>query len=120
MALVFLATTLSPHGLDPNPRRYADPSQGETYRNSLAIAGRTGTLQNRFQDTPVENQFFGKTGTMTHVSALSGYLDLPDDSTLLVSILANQTGQSARITRQAIDDVVVAVHDWHSCSTTQP
>ncbi|WP_030007589.1 D-alanyl-D-alanine carboxypeptidase/D-alanyl-D-alanine-endopeptidase [Picosynechococcus sp. NKBG042902] len=94
--------------------------QGETYRNSLAIAGRTGTLQNRFQDTPVENQFFGKTGTMTHVSGLSGYLDLPDDSTLLVSILANQTGQSARITRQAIDDVVVAVHDWHSCSTTQP
>ncbi|ANV89894.1 D-alanyl-D-alanine carboxypeptidase/D-alanyl-D-alanine endopeptidase [Picosynechococcus sp. PCC 8807] len=94
--------------------------QGEIYWNSLAIAGRTGTLQNRFQDTPVENHFFGKTGTMTHVSGLSGYLDLPDDSTLLVSILANQTGQSARITRQAIDDVVVAVHDWHSCSTTQP
>ena len=94
--------------------------QSEIYRESLAIAGRTGTLRNRFQDTPVENQFFGKTGTMTHVSALSGYLDLPDDSTLLVSILANQTGQSARITRQAIDDVVVAVHDWHRCSTAQP
>lgn len=91
--------------------------QGETYRNSLAIAGHTGTLQNRFRGTPIENHFLGKTGTMTHVSALSGYLELPDASTLLVSILANQTGESARVTRQAIDDLVVAIYDWHHCTT---
>ncbi|MBV5257593.1 D-alanyl-D-alanine carboxypeptidase/D-alanyl-D-alanine-endopeptidase [Synechococcus moorigangaii CMS01] len=136
-------TILSTMGVDPATYRFRDGSglsrhnlitpmaliqtldamlahpQAEVYRDSLAIASRTGTLQNRFQGTPIENQFFGKTGTMTHVSTLSGYLDLPDDSTLLVSILANQTGQPARTTRQAIDDLVVAVHDWHRCTTTQ-
>ncbi|BAW95783.1 D-alanyl-D-alanine carboxypeptidase/D-alanyl-D-alanine-endopeptidase [[Synechococcus] sp. NIES-970] len=91
-------------------------TQGSVFRDSLAIAGRTGTLQNRFQNTPVVNQFFGKTGTMTHVSTLTGYLDLPNDNTMLVGIMANQTGQPASITRQAMDEIVVAVHDWQRCT----
>ena len=41
--------------------------------NSLAVAGKSGTLRKRFKKTPFEGTFYGKTGTLNGVSALSGY-----------------------------------------------
>jgi D-alanyl-D-alanine carboxypeptidase/D-alanyl-D-alanine-endopeptidase (penicillin-binding protein 4) len=43
------------------------------YISSLAEAGKTGTLIKRFKKTPFDGSFYGKTGTLNGVSALSGY-----------------------------------------------
>ncbi len=86
------------------------------YKNSLAIAAQSGTLSGRFTETPIANQFFGKTGTMTGVSTLSGYLNLEDGRTLALSILVNQSEQSARVTRRGIDDIVTTINEWGQCS----
>jgi D-alanyl-D-alanine carboxypeptidase/D-alanyl-D-alanine-endopeptidase (penicillin-binding protein 4) len=95
----------------------ADHAEGETYKNSLAIAGSTGTLRRRFQDSPIAGHLFGKTGTMTNIATLSGYLELPGDRTLALSILVNQSPQPASITRQGIDDIVTAAYQWGQCTS---
>jgi serine-type D-Ala-D-Ala carboxypeptidase/endopeptidase (penicillin-binding protein 4) len=43
------------------------------YRDSLAVAGRSGTLSNRMRGTAAEGRCQAKTGTIDGVTALSGY-----------------------------------------------
>ena len=44
------------------------------YINSFPIAGVDGTLENRMLKTPAEKNVHAKTGTLTGVSCLSGYV----------------------------------------------
>ena len=46
---------------------------GRAYYDSLAIAGQEGTLEDRMEGTAAAGRCRGKTGTITGVSALSGY-----------------------------------------------
>jgi D-alanyl-D-alanine carboxypeptidase/D-alanyl-D-alanine-endopeptidase (penicillin-binding protein 4) len=46
---------------------------GTTLRNSLAIAGHTGTLSERMRHTPANGRCQAKTGTLIGVSNLAGY-----------------------------------------------
>jgi serine-type D-Ala-D-Ala carboxypeptidase/endopeptidase (penicillin-binding protein 4) len=57
--------------------------------DSLAIAGETGTLQHEMVGTNAEGKCRGKTGTLSNVSALSGYCLARDGHTLAFSILQN-------------------------------
>jgi len=98
----------------------AEHSEAVAYKNSLAIAATSGTLSNRFQDTPIAGQFFGKTGTMTSVGALSGYLNLDGDRRVALSILVNQSEQPGSVIRRGIDDVVGAIYEWGQCSGDRP
>lgn len=98
----------------------ADHPDADIYKNSLAIAAETGTLRNRFKETPIAGHFFGKTGTMTHIQSLSGYLELPNGNTLALSILVNQSPQPVRRTRASIDAIVSAVYAWSQCPTPTP
>lgn len=44
------------------------------YLASMAVAGQRGTLRNLYVGTPVQGKFFGKTGTISGVRAISGVL----------------------------------------------
>ncbi len=61
----------------------------EYYFSSLAIAGRTGTLRYRFHNSPVIDRFYGKTGFMSGVRTISGYLKTRDGQDLIVTIATN-------------------------------
>jgi serine-type D-Ala-D-Ala carboxypeptidase/endopeptidase (penicillin-binding protein 4) len=84
------------------------------YRDSLAIAGQSGTLTNRFRDTPVAGKLYGKTGSLSGVTALSGYLEAPNYSPLVLSILVNQFDQPGEI-RGAIDEIVLLLVQLQRC-----
>jgi len=58
---------------------------------------------------------YAKTGTMTGVSALSGYVDVPDYQPLVFSIMVNQSNQSVSTIREAIDEIVVLLARLRSC-----
>ena len=88
----------------------------EVYRNSLAIAGEKGTLKRRFLDSPVEGKLLGKTGTLTGVSALSGYLMLDNYDDLVISIIVNESTANAPTLRQTIDRIVRLVSQLDNCS----
>ena len=62
--------------------------QFEFYNSSLSILGIRGTLSNRSKNTEIASRFFGKTGTLSNVFALSGYL-YKDNDILSVSIIQN-------------------------------
>ncbi len=71
---------------------------------TLAVGGSDGTLEHRFSGSP--GRVRAKTGTMTHVSALSGYADSRSHGTLAFSILVNNYTASDAAIRSFIDRVV--------------
>ncbi len=58
----------------------------------LAVAGRTGTLRDAFDGEPVEGRLVGKTGTLTGVKALAGYLPVEGDEPVVFALLMSRTG----------------------------
>jgi D-alanyl-D-alanine carboxypeptidase/D-alanyl-D-alanine-endopeptidase (penicillin-binding protein 4) len=85
------------------------------YRASLPVAGKSGTLKNRFRNTPAEGIVQAKTGTMTGVVSLSGYVNTPNYQPLVFSIIVNQTEQPATVVRQGMDEVVVLLTQLKRC-----
>jgi len=80
---------------------------------SLATAGLSGTIHRRFEDTPAETRLRAKTGSLTGVSALSGYVLTRDDELLAFSIMMNDYRGRARPMWQIQDRIGVALaqHD---------
>lgn len=64
--------------------RLADP-----FIQSLALTGRTGTVATRTRGSAAEGRCRVKTGTLTGVSALSGYCFNRSDKTIAFSVLMN-------------------------------
>lgn len=58
----------------------------------LAVAGTSGTLGDFFIGGPVEGRLLGKTGTLTDVKSLSGYLPVADGSTIAFALIQNEPG----------------------------
>jgi D-alanyl-D-alanine carboxypeptidase/D-alanyl-D-alanine-endopeptidase (penicillin-binding protein 4) len=76
-----------------------------TYRAALAEPGEEeSTLERRLTD--LEGRLFAKTGTISNVNSLSGYLVRVDGTEVIFSILSNGSGLPASRVRAAIDDVV--------------
>ncbi len=80
------------------------------WRQTLPIAGRDGTLQNRFKGTSLESKLFAKTGSLNASRALSGYLTTRSGRTLIFSVLANDMpeGTDSQATA-AVDRALVAI-----------
>jgi D-alanyl-D-alanine carboxypeptidase/D-alanyl-D-alanine-endopeptidase (penicillin-binding protein 4) len=80
-------------------------------RDYLPVGGRSGTLANRFVGTPAEGRVRAKTGTMTGVSALSGYLAHPSAGVgeVTFSMLANNHPGTTQELRDTQDAIVLAV-----------
>ncbi len=62
---------------------------GTVLRDSLAVAGRSGTLELRMRDTRAAGNCQGKTGTLTGVSNLVGYCQAADGHTLAFAIFTD-------------------------------
>ncbi len=91
----------------------------ESYRATLAVAGESGTLKRRFLGTPVAGNLQGKTGTMSGVTTLAGYLQPPDYSPLAVSIMLNQSPLPLVANRAAIDEIVLLVAELEACDAAR-
>jgi serine-type D-Ala-D-Ala carboxypeptidase/endopeptidase (penicillin-binding protein 4) len=61
----------------------------DAFVDSLPIAGQDGTLRNRMRGYPARWRCRGKTGTLSNVSALSGYCEVLNGDTYAYSILMN-------------------------------
>jgi D-alanyl-D-alanine carboxypeptidase/D-alanyl-D-alanine-endopeptidase (penicillin-binding protein 4) len=61
----------------------------DAYYNSMSIAGIDGTLAHRMKGTPLYNNFKGKSGFVTGVRTLSGYMKTRSGKQIIVSIATN-------------------------------
>ena len=66
--------------------RYSNNFQA--YKSTLSITGVRGTLAKRFVNSDLSGKFFGKTGTLSNVFALSGFL-YKNDKPIIISIIQN-------------------------------
>lgn len=85
------------------------------FYDTLPVAGVTGTLVNRFHNTQVQGRLRAKTGTLSGVRALSGYLDTQEYGPLVLSIIVNQPGQSGTVLVNGIDRIVVQLSRLTTC-----
>ena len=74
---------------------------------SLSIAGRDGTLRPRMRRGPARSRCRGKTGTISGVSAVSGYCEARSGETYVFSILMN--GVSPFAARNLQDGMLQAI-----------
>jgi D-alanyl-D-alanine carboxypeptidase/D-alanyl-D-alanine-endopeptidase (penicillin-binding protein 4) len=90
-------------------------AQNHDYRRSLAIGGVDGTLTNRFRNTPLKGRLQAKTGTLTGVIALAGYVETADNQPLIFSITVNNSDRSAPTLRNGIDEVILLLGQLKRC-----
>jgi D-alanyl-D-alanine carboxypeptidase/D-alanyl-D-alanine-endopeptidase (penicillin-binding protein 4) len=79
----------------------------DAFVDSLPIAGRDGTLDDRMRRGPARGHCHAKTGTLSDVSALSGYCEARSGDTYAFSILMNAF--STPIARRVQDRIVQAI-----------
>lgn len=60
--------------------------------NLLPVAGSTGTLRSVLGDSPVKDRLVAKTGTLTGVKALVGYLPLQGNPAVRFALIMNSDG----------------------------
>ena len=65
----------------------SEPATARLYRDSLAVMGRKGTLEERLRGTAAEGRVFAKTGWIAGVSALSGTTEPEHGEATVFSIL---------------------------------
>jgi D-alanyl-D-alanine carboxypeptidase/D-alanyl-D-alanine-endopeptidase (penicillin-binding protein 4) len=87
----------------------------QIYRESLPLAGQSGTLVNRFTNTPLAGRLRAKTGTLTGVVSLAGYWDHPEWGPIAFSIMVDRATASSADLRPAIDQVIGWLDEARSC-----
>lgn len=67
-------------------------------KNSVAVAGRVGTLQNRLDYPPTLNNLRGKTGYLSGVRGLAGWVTGPDGVPTVYAALYNDAASALALT----------------------
>jgi serine-type D-Ala-D-Ala carboxypeptidase/endopeptidase (penicillin-binding protein 4) len=105
----------SPNAIVQTLQGMAAHPTGQVFQASLPIAGRSGTLARRFRDSTAAGIVQAKTGTLTGVASLSGYLQPPGYRPIVFSLLLNQSTVSSQEQRTAIDAIVRLLTQLKSC-----
>ena len=99
---------VTPRALVAILRYMAAGPHAQAYRSAMAEPGEeSSTLDNRLPG--LEGRLFAKTGTISNVNSLSGYLVGNDGRQVIFSILSNGSGLPSSRVRATIDDVVRAL-----------
>jgi D-alanyl-D-alanine carboxypeptidase/D-alanyl-D-alanine-endopeptidase (penicillin-binding protein 4) len=80
----------------------------QVWLESLPVAALDGTLRLRFVRTPAADQLRAKTGTLTHVHALSGYAERGGRSIAFAILVNNSLGENG-LTRRLIDRICLSI-----------
>jgi D-alanyl-D-alanine carboxypeptidase/D-alanyl-D-alanine-endopeptidase (penicillin-binding protein 4) len=108
---------ISPLALVETLRAMQKSPHAEIYKNSLPIAGMSGTLKNRLNNTAAQGIVWAKTGNLTGVSSLAGYIEHPNyQDPLIFSIMVNQSNLSGAKIRSAIDQIVILFSQLDQCN----
>ena len=88
-------------------QRMYDPSGSSPWMRALPVAGTDGSLDGRLKGTAAENNVRAKTGTMSNIRSLAGYVTTADGEHLAFVIMLNDFEGTGAAALQAIDAIAV-------------
>lgn len=94
-----------------------NPQTSEMFVHSLAQAGESGTLRKRFGDKDLESEVRAKSGYISGVSCLSGYVISPAGRLVAFSILVNDLKQGEVSVAKKMHEEIVAAIDKYLIAT---
>ncbi len=80
--------------------------------NIFPVGGKTGTLKNRFKDT-VTPYIYAKTGTLSNISTLSGFIKTRSGKTLIFSLMNNHVMKDLNAVKNENDKLLRLVRDTY-------
>lgn len=75
----------------------------------LPVSGTDGTIGSRFKGTIAEGKIHAKTGTLTHVNALSGYATSTRGEHLIFSMFVNNHTQESKAATSTMDKILETI-----------
>lgn len=91
---------------------YSHPAIYKLLLETLPIAGLDGTLEKRMSGSSASNNVRAKTGTLSGINALSGYLTAANGNTLAFSILIQNHVKNSVKARQLQDEICKILADY--------
>jgi serine-type D-Ala-D-Ala carboxypeptidase/endopeptidase (penicillin-binding protein 4) len=82
----------------------------QAFYDALPVAGVDGTLADRFHNTPLTGRIHAKTGSLEHVNALSGYMNLPRGGRLAFVIIGNDHPLHESEATKVIDKIALQIY----------
>jgi D-alanyl-D-alanine carboxypeptidase/D-alanyl-D-alanine-endopeptidase (penicillin-binding protein 4) len=95
---------------------WADPKHAELYRASLPVFGVNGNVANRLKDTPASGRVWAKTGSMSQVRSLSGYIVTAEGEPLVFAFIVNGFRVPAREVDAAMDRALLRLVEFRHSS----
>lgn len=93
---------------------------GDAYATTLPVAGVDGTLDNRMKGTPAEGRIEGKTGSVEHTQAISGFATTLHGEHLIFSMFDNHNGGTGRDATHVLDTIAQAMVEELGTTSKKP
>ena len=103
---------LSPEALVIVLQRMYDPKGESPFMQALPIAGVDGSLGNRLKDTPAAGNLRAKTGTMSNIRTLAGYVRTRDKEDVALVVMLNNFEGTGTEAAAAVDAIAARVAEF--------
>jgi len=100
---------VTPHAVVKLLRYINEQPWGAQFKDTLPVAGIDGSLADRFHNSPAQGHVQGKTGSLGHVNALSGFAVTDSGEPVAFSIICNNHNLQSKRALDTIDQIVEQV-----------
>ncbi len=105
------STLMTPEDLSELLVNMRDHPEFDAYKNSLSIAGVDGSLENRFDGTALQGKIHGKTGYVSGVRSLSGYMEASSGQDLVFSVVTNNYTEKTSYIDTIQEQIIRKIYD---------
>jgi len=82
-------------------------SYKKIFYNSLAVAGENGTMSKMFLKTKAQGKVVAKTGTMSNIRSLAGYITTKEKNNIAFTIIVNNCPQPSKWIKENIEQIIL-------------
>ena len=95
---------------------WRDPKHADLYRAAMPEFGASGTAANRLKNTPASSRVWAKTGSMSQVRSLAGYIVTVEGEPLVFAFMVNGFRVPSREIDAAMDRALLRLVEFRHAS----